>query len=84
MACCSFGVTSWEVSAVEMSAESSRRSMTLTVTAFPRRAARAAARPAARSASSRVEEGSPVPALTTTSLNDSWFMDVCPRSWPLV
>ena len=70
-ACCSFGVISWETSAVEMSAEISRSSMTLTVTVFPCPAARAAARSAVRSASSLVEEGSPVPALTTASLNGS-------------
>ena len=58
IACRSFGVISWETSAVEMSAAISRSSMTLTVTAWPCRAARAAARSAVRLASSRVEEGS--------------------------
>ena len=70
-ACCSLGLTSWDTSAVEMSPEISRSSMALTVTAFPWPAASAAARSAVRSASSLVEEGSPVPALTTTSLNGS-------------
>ena len=65
MACSSFGVISWDVSAEAMSAASSRSSMTLTVTVCSRRAASAATRLAIRSASSRVEEGSLVPALTT-------------------
>ena len=80
MACCSLGVISWETSAVEMSAAISRSSMTLTVTACPRPAASAVARSAVRSASSRVEDGSLVPALTTASRNAlgcSWW---CPLS----
>ena len=74
IACCSFGVTSWETSAVEMSAEISRSSITPTVTSWPRPAARAFTRSAVRSASSRVEEGSLVPALTRTSRNRSVLM----------
>src|SRR5579859_3775931 len=70
-ACCSFGVTSWLVSAVVMSAASSRRSITRVRVATPRCPARATARCAARSASSLVEDGSDVPALTTTRLNVS-------------
>ncbi len=58
MACCSFGVISWDTSAAEMSAAISRSSMTLMVVLLPWRAARATARSAARSASSLVEEGS--------------------------
>ena len=67
----SFGVTSWEVSAVVMSAAISRSSSTLTVTSCPWLAASAATRCAAWSASSRVDEGSLVPALTTTRLKVS-------------
>ena len=80
MACCSLGVISWETSAVEMSAEISRSSMTLIVTAWPWREARAAARSAVRSARSLVEDGSLVPALTTASLK---FMGFRPL-WRLV
>ena len=85
LACCSFGVTSWDTSAVEISAEISRSSMTRTATRCPRWAARAVTRSAVRSASSRVEDGSLVPALTTTSRNGSpsrrtgAFMSGCPR-----
>ena len=60
-ACWSFGVISWETSAVEMSAAISRSSMTPAVTAWPRRAARAVTRSAVRSASSLVADGSLVP-----------------------
>src|SRR5271156_3395948 len=74
-----FGVISWDTSAAEISAAISRSSMTLIVTVLPWLAARAAARCAARSASSLVEEGSLVPALTTASRNGSvcseLFMD---------
>ena len=71
IACCSFGVISWDTSAVEISAEISRSSMTLTVTVFPCPAASDTARSAVRSASSLVADGSPVPALTTASLKGS-------------
>src|SRR5271165_3556739 len=54
-----------------MSAEISRSSSTLTLTSCPWLAASAATRCAAWSASSRVDEGSLVPALTTTSLKVS-------------
>src|ERR1700689_2644494 len=54
-----------------MSLACSRRSMTRVCTACPRRSASSATRCAARSASSLVEDGSDVPALTTTRLNVS-------------
>src|SRR5690348_15964963 len=70
-ACVSFGVTSWLVSAVVMSVASSRKSITCVRTVAPRRSASAVTRCAVRSASSLVEDGSEVPALTTTRLNVS-------------
>src|SRR5690349_25052247 len=70
-ACVSFGVTSWLVSAVVMSVASSRRSITCVRTVAPRCSASAVTRCAVRSASSLVEDGSDVPALTTTRLNVS-------------
>jgi len=70
-ACCSFGVMSWLVSAVVMSVASSRRSITRVRTVAPRRSASAATRCAVLSASILVEDGSDVPALTTTRLNVS-------------
>ena len=68
IACRSRGVISWEVSAVVMSAAISRSSMTLVVTACPRLAASCATRCVTRSASSRVDDGSLVPALTTVTV----------------
>src|ERR1700729_2277657 len=68
---CSFGVMSWLVSAVVMSVASSRRSITRVRTAAPRRSASAVTRCAVLSASILVEDGSDVPALTTTRLNVS-------------
>lgn len=70
-ACWSRGVVSWVVSAVEMSAAISRSSMTRVVTWLPRPTASAAVRCAIRSASSLVEDGSLVPALTTTTVKVS-------------
>src|SRR5689334_9695442 len=67
----SLGVTSWLVSAVVMSVASSRRSITRVRTVAPRRSASAVTRCAVWSASSLVEDGSDVPALTTTRLNIS-------------
>ena len=70
-ACCSLGVTSWLVSAVVMSVASSRRSITEAVTPAPRSAASAVTRCAVRSASIRVDDGSDVPAVTTTRVSVS-------------
>src|SRR3984957_5840907 len=71
IACCSFGVMSWLVSAVVMSVASSRRSITRVRTAAPRRSASAVTRCAVLSPSILVEDGSDVPALTATRLNVS-------------
>src|ERR1700733_6693803 len=78
IACCSRGVISWLVSAVVTSVASSRRSMTRVVTVAPRTSASAATRCAVRSASSLVEEGSEVPALTTTRFSE------LPSGWLLI